>query len=64
MPSDRDNVNPTPEAVAAMWLHSDSYSRHCGGSMDFYVARTKSQQENCERMVKEIIGAAKAHGRL
>ena len=59
---DRGNINPTAEAVAAMHLWPNRYSRQSGGSMDFWHNLAPFEQERCKELVKRIRNADQAHG--
>ena len=61
---DRENLNPTAEAVIAMNLWCDEYGAQRGGSMDFYENISNERKRRCTELVDRVIAAAKAHGRL
>ena len=61
MPDQIRNLNPTPEAVAAMWLHSKSYAAQNGGSMDFWDKLSGWQQKQCADLVADILAAHAKH---
>lgn len=61
MRSQRANLNPTPEAVAAMYLFSTEYSSQRGGSMDFWNGLPDSKKNMCNNLVEEVLAAHKAH---
>ncbi len=63
MKSQRRNLNPTPEAVAAMHLWGEDYSKQGGGSMDFYDALSQRKKDYCADMVKRILDANKNHAK-
>lgn len=50
----RRNLNPTPEAVFAMFHWHDRYAAQRGGSMDFYDRLTKQERLYCARAVLAI----------
>lgn len=58
---DRENINPTAEAVAAMSLWGDRYSKQNGGSMDFWHSLAPFEQERCRNLVKRIREVDRAH---
>lgn len=61
---DRENINPTPEAVAAMSLWPKEYAfGQRGGSMDFWHSLSDSQKRTCKDLVERIRDADKAHSR-
>lgn len=55
------NLNPTPEAVFAMFHWSADYARQNGGSMDYYDSLPQPRQEFCKRSVDGILQAAEKH---
>jgi hypothetical protein len=58
----RRNLNPTPEARAAMWLWGKEYAAQGGGSMDFWDKLDASRQRLARDCADSIIDAAVAHG--
>lgn len=58
---DRENINPTPEAVVAMSLYCDGYAAQRGGSMDFWEALPESKQRRCIELLEDIRRAERAH---
>jgi len=54
---DRENINPTPAAVVAMYLWCDDYAAQSGGSMDFWKKLPDWKQKLCEDAVKDILRA-------
>jgi hypothetical protein len=56
------NMNPTPQAVAAMWLYGKSYSEQRGGCMDFWDKLDGFRKSQCESLVAKILAAAVMHG--
>jgi hypothetical protein len=56
------NINPTPQAVAAMWLYGKAYSEQRGGSMDFWDKLDGHRKRQCEDLVAKVIAAAAMHG--
>ncbi len=48
----------------AMTLYGYSYSRQRRGSMDFWEWLPAHNKRHCEDVVKRVLDAAKAHGRL
>lgn len=66
-PEHQRNLNPTPEATAAMRLYGGDYARFGGGSMDFWdylESRCPSRAALCKRLVTDVLEAAEAHGRI
>lgn len=61
MPDQTRNLNPTPEARAAMWLFSQRYAAQNGGSMDFWDKLPKHEQQQCKALVVEILAAHARH---
>ena len=57
----RRNLNPTPEALAAMYIWGKRYSEQRGGSMDFWDALSESERSVARCCVAEILEAHKAH---
>lgn len=53
----RRNLNPTKEAIAAMWLWGKKYSQQSGGSMDFWDGLSDGDKRTCRQMVDEILAA-------
>ncbi len=49
------NLNPTPEAVFAMFHWSKDYAKQMGGSMDFYDNLSAEEKKFCKRAVKSIV---------
>lgn len=61
---DRENINPTPEAVVAMTLWSKEYAfGQRGGSMDFWHSLSDYQKRICKELVERVRAADKAHSR-
>jgi hypothetical protein len=60
---DRENINPTPEAVMAMELWCENYGRQKGGSMDFWEGISEAGKRRCKDAVERILRAAAAHNR-
>jgi hypothetical protein len=48
------NLNPHAEAVAAMWMWGERYSKQGGGSMDFWDALSDYERSLCVQMVTQI----------
>ena len=48
------NLNPTPEAIFAMYHWHKEYANQGGGSMDFYDNLSETEKEYCKRAVKAI----------
>ena len=48
------NLNPTPEAIFAMYNWSYTYSQQRGGSMDFYDTLSDRNKKFCQEAVKKI----------
>ena len=63
--ADQQNLNPTPAAVAAMYLYSDDYAAQTGGIMEFWQSLPAWKQGVCRDLAKDIQTAAKRHaGRI
>lgn len=62
--SNRDNLNPIPEARLAMaiWSHEYAHEQR-GGSMDFWKSIGASRQAICRNLLRDVARAAIAHGR-
>lgn len=60
---DRQNLNPTPEAVVAMNLWGDRYCRQNGGSMDFWESLPERDKQRCRDIVAGVVGALANHNR-
>lgn len=62
--SDRENLNPTPEARLAMviWSHEYAFEQR-GGVMDFWHSLSPGRQSTCRQLLGDVARAAKAHGR-
>jgi hypothetical protein len=58
---DRENLNPTPAARAAMYIYGDEYGAQNGGSMDFWESLSPHKRSVCEDAVKDILAAHAAH---
>jgi hypothetical protein len=52
--SQQRNLNPTPEAVFAMFHWHKRYSQQGGGAMDFYDALTLTEKQHCFAAVHRI----------
>jgi hypothetical protein len=61
---DRENLNPTPQARAAMALYCDEYAAQRGGSMDFWEKLPPYKRQRCDDLVDGILAAAKAHRQI
>jgi hypothetical protein len=61
---DRENINPTPEAVMAMELWCHHYVAQTGGSMDFWNDLSESGKRRCQDAVARILAAAVCHNRV
>lgn len=61
--ADQDNLNPTPPAVAAMYLYGDDYAAQSGGSMDFWRSLPPWKQGTCRDLVRDIETAIKRRSR-
>lgn len=59
---DKRNLNPTPEAVVAMWLYGQEYSQQIGGSMDFWDKLSEGRKQSCRDIVRRVLEAVRAHG--
>lgn len=55
--ADRENINPTPAAVAAMYIYCNDYAAQKGGSMDFWKLLPPWKQKVCADLVKDIEAA-------
>lgn len=60
----RDNLNPTPQAVAAMYIYSDDYAAQPLGSMDFWQALPSWKQGVCKDLVKDLTKATERHSTM
>lgn len=58
MDNQKRNLNPTAEAIVAMLMWSDEYSKQNGGSMDFYDSLSFARKKQCIASVHSIIEAA------
>jgi hypothetical protein len=58
------NLNPTPEAMAAMWPWSKEYAAQGGGSMDFWDKLPEGRKRLASDCAAAIIKAAANHGRV
>ena len=54
MKDQKRNLNPTPEAVFAMYHWSKDYAKQGGGSMDFYDSLNVEEKRFCKSAVKAI----------
>lgn len=54
MADEQRNLNPSKEAVIAMWLWGSEYSAQHGGSMDFWDKLSKRRKQHCKWMVDAI----------
>ena len=61
--TDKRNLNPTPEAVIAMWMYGQEYSQQHGGSMEFWDKLSEGKKQACRDIVKRVLEAAHAHCR-
>lgn len=61
---DRENLNPTPEAVIAMEIFCDGYANQRGGSMDFWDSLYDSQKDRCRLALAKIRAAERAHKKV
>lgn len=59
---DRDNLNPRPPAVFAMYHWSADYAEQGGGVTDFFNALHPADQKFCHDAVTHILNAALAYG--
>lgn len=48
------NLNPTPEAVVAMIIWSNEYSKQMGGSMDFWDGLSNDRKRRCQLVVEKL----------
>jgi len=55
------NLNPTAEAVAAMYIWHEGYAAQRGGSMDFYDRLSATEKRVCRDCVRAIREASDAH---
>lgn len=53
------NLNPTAEAIAAMYLYGADYSRQRGGSMDYWDTLQESEKRVCRDLVNAILQRAR-----
>lgn len=56
------DLDPTPEAIAAMALWADRYSKQRLGSMGFYNSLAESEKRTARDIAQRIIVSAKKHG--
>jgi len=56
-----ENLNPTAEAVAAMYVFSYMYAAQKGGSMDFWHSLTDREKKLCAELVERVRKADRAH---
>lgn len=61
MPDQTRNLNPTPYAVAAMWLYGSMYAESGKGSMDFWDSLDAYRKRQATRLVEDIGEAYKRH---
>ncbi len=57
------NLNPTPEAVIAMYMWAQEYSEQRGGSMDFWDKLSKHRKNVCINCLQRIHAAERARKR-
>lgn len=48
------NLNPTAEAVVAMYIYGHEYSQQGGGSMDFWDSLPESKKRVCRELLVKI----------
>lgn len=48
------NLNPTPQALVAMWIWGSEYAAQGGGSMDFYDSLSLARQRQCDECVEKM----------
>lgn len=48
------NINPTTEAVFAMYHWHDEYAKSGGGSMDFYDSLSSVEKRYCQDAIARI----------
>lgn len=61
-PDQARNLKPTAEAIVAMCIWGNQYSRRKGGSMDFYDSLTIGQKKQCAETVQQILDAPRSYG--
>ncbi len=61
MKSQKRNLNPTPEAVFAMFHWHENYASQGGGSMDFYDGLSERSQKYCQEAIRKIAEAKENH---
>jgi len=54
------NLNPTAEAIVAMNIWSEEYSKQGGGSMDFWDSLSLGRKRQCKETVDRIIKAKRS----
>ena len=55
------NLNPTPDAVAAMYVYSGLYAGQRRGPMDFWDGLTQQEKDFCQRLVRAMKAAITKH---
>ena len=55
------NLNPTPEAVVAMWLYGSLYAESRKGSMDFWDDLDDYRKRQCQRLLEDVEVARDRH---
>lgn len=51
------NLDPSAEAIAAMYLYGNEYASQGGGSMDFWDVLHPSKKRICTELVNKIKSA-------
>lgn len=60
MKSQKRNLNPHAEAVAAMYLWGSEYAASGGGSMDFWDSLSIGRRQTCRDLADRIVKARRA----
>lgn len=55
------NLDPSAEAIAAMYLYGKEYAAQHGGSMDFWDGLSDSKKRLCTELVNRIKSAHRAY---
>lgn len=63
MKSQKRNLNPTPAAVAAMYVYCKEYGDQGGGSMDFWDGLDQRRKDFCNELVEKVLAAQHKHSR-
>lgn len=54
MKSQQRNLNPSAEAIAAMYIYTNDYAEQSGGSMDFWDNLSERRKHVCIELVDRI----------